>query len=192
MPPKPNRKRRGVSPPSGEPPSKRSAPSSRSKGAVFDSVDQLDVILTRKTAKETENFLSSVQDTGEDSSSDDSSDAEEFEDVPLEQARRHDTEDEMEWEDAVAPTSNISSRDESSAAAGGADLELTLSKPDYIVDLTAAGSSKKGPTKVEREIRLNTHRLHVLSLMWHNTIRNSWINDKEVHKILTEDRKSVV
>lgn len=62
------------------------------------------------------------------------------------------------------------------------DLELTLRR-DNRISLTAA-FGKKGPSKIERKIRIATHCVHVLLLLWHNAIRNSWICDEEVQAIM--------
>jgi xeroderma pigmentosum group C-complementing protein len=89
--------------------------------------------------------------------------------------------DSVDWEDAM----------DTSATPGGQpaedvdiqDLELTLD-PTANVPVTSVLDTKKGPSKIERIIRLNTHRLHVQCLLFHNSIRNAWINDGKVHDLL--------
>jgi len=119
----------------------------------------------------------------------------EFEDVP--HVKRYDDADisedddeDMEFEDvdvqmnppsALQPTSAISGQ----SSVGTADLELTLRK-ETRVSLTNPLGLKKGPTKIERGIRLATHQMHVQMLMWHNAVRNSWLCDGELQSILVD------
>ncbi|KAL9619697.1 MAG: hypothetical protein Q9160_005717 [Pyrenula sp. 1 TL-2023] len=102
-------------------------------------------------------------------------DSDQFEDVPTE--RQADDDDEADWEDALhAP-----------APEPTGDLQLTLSKEGESVNygsLAATFGAKKGPSKIERQIRIDTHRMHVQFLLFHNTLKNMWISDKEVHQIL--------
>ncbi|PYH44282.1 Rad4 family protein, partial [Aspergillus saccharolyticus JOP 1030-1] len=62
------------------------------------------------------------------------------------------------------------------------DLELTLDKNE--VHLADIVEGKKAPSKIERQIRLNTHCLHVRFLLYHNALRNAWANDEKLHEIL--------
>jgi len=119
----------------------------------------------------------------------------EFEDVP--HAKRHnhadtseDDDEDMEFEDvevhphrasALQPTSAISAQ----TPLGTGELELTLRKETRI-SLTNPLGLKKGPTKIERGIRMATHQMHVQMLMWHNAIRNSWLCDEELQLILVD------
>jgi len=119
----------------------------------------------------------------------------EFEDVP--HANRHshtklseDEDEDIEFEDvevhtnqasAIQPTSAISGQ----TSFGTGDLELTLRK-ETRVSLTNPLGLKKGPTKIERGIRMATHQMHVQMLMWHNAIRNSWLCDGELQSILVD------
>jgi xeroderma pigmentosum group C-complementing protein len=70
-----------------------------------------------------------------------------------------------------------------SALPPSGDLELTLRK-DTRVSLTNPLGTKKGPSKIERGIRIATHQMHVQMLMWHNALRNSWLCDKALQDIL--------
>ncbi|KAI5309619.1 hypothetical protein KEM55_002805 [Ascosphaera atra] len=92
-----------------------------------------------------------------------------------------DEEDEEDWEDAMTPQAPTSAQNSPSTEIK--DLELTLDKTKPYIDTT---SSKKGPSKIEREIRIITHCLHVQCLLYHNYIRNAWLNDKHLHNILRE------
>jgi xeroderma pigmentosum group C-complementing protein len=116
----------------------------------------------------------------------------EFEDVPSEKGHKiqdstasgdegEGEEDGIEFEDvhtsAVhAPTTNV---------APSGDLELTLRKETRI-SLTNPHNKKQGPSKIERQIRIATHCMHVQFLMFHNALRNSWICDSEVQDILVK------
>ncbi|KAK3339150.1 Rad4 transglutaminase-like domain-containing protein [Neurospora tetraspora] len=62
------------------------------------------------------------------------------------------------------------------------DLELTLIRDTRISLANALG--KKGPSKLERRIRVSTHCVHVQLLLWHNAVRNAWLCDPEVQGIL--------
>ena len=91
-------------------------------------------------------------------------------------------EDEVDWEDAIDP---FAMPDTSLAAGQSADLlELTLEKSDNIGSRTNPHFKKKGPSKIERRIRLSTHMMHVQFLLFHNLIRNGWTCDKEIQRIL--------
>lgn len=62
------------------------------------------------------------------------------------------------------------------------DLELTLIRDTRISLANALG--KKGPSKLERRIRVSTHCVHVQLLLWHNAMRNKWLGDEEVQGII--------
>lgn len=64
------------------------------------------------------------------------------------------------------------------------DLELTLVRDTRISLTNDALLGKKGPSKLERQIRVSTHSVHVLLLMWHNALRNAWICDPTVQGIM--------
>ncbi|KAK5954990.1 hypothetical protein OHC33_003669 [Knufia fluminis] len=63
------------------------------------------------------------------------------------------------------------------------DIKITVEgkeEPDY----TVRASTKKGPSKREKQARMYTHKMHVQLLLWHNAKRNSWVNDSKVHEVL--------
>ncbi|RKF53292.1 DNA repair protein rhp41 [Erysiphe neolycopersici] len=110
------------------------------------------------------------------------SSSDEFEEVPLNKVQidnDSDSEDDnIDFEDVQAqsiaiPSSNLPS----------GDLELTLIK-DTRIPITNSHGTRKGPSKIERQIRISTHKCHVQTLMLHNAIRNSWLCDTELHKLL--------
>ncbi|KAL4935460.1 Rad4 transglutaminase-like domain-containing protein [Aspergillus oleicola] len=90
--------------------------------------------------------------------------------------------DEIDWEDAVptpsaaAPAASFISPHE--------NLELTLDRNEVHLEDILQG--QKAPSKIERQIRLLIHRLHVQCLLAHNALRNDWINDSKCHDILRE------
>ncbi|KAI9903854.1 hypothetical protein N3K66_000383 [Trichothecium roseum] len=121
-------------------------------------------------ADDSESSLSSLSDS-------------DFEDVPVPTKRQKvqdsggdvdDDDDSIEFEDVQAPPTNVSS-----APVLTGDLQLNLSL-DHQVDFTDPYGTKKGPSKRERAVRNATHQLHVMTLLWHNAIRNAWLCDQEV------------
>lgn len=112
------------------------------------------------------------------------SSSDEFEEVPLKNVQTDDDsnseDDNIDFEDVqtpsiILPSSNLPS----------GDLELTLTK-DTRISITNSHGTRKGPSKIERQIRISTHKCHVQTLMFHNAIRNSWLCDKELHSILLQ------
>ncbi|KAK3679125.1 hypothetical protein LTR37_021421 [Vermiconidia calcicola] len=200
MPPVGYRKRhRSPSPVSSPPPKRKAAaiaPPKKSKPTIFDTADAPGK--KQNSVEENKRLLEEQEDDDEDDSSLSDADSDEFEDVPPAKRRKtaaakedvveNDEDDEMDWEDAIPPASP------SQVTAGASrteddigDVSISVNEDgSYIEPLVSAGASKKGPSKRERQIRVQTHCLHVMSLMWHNTIRNSWLNDKEVQKTLVD------
>lgn len=91
-----------------------------------------------------------------------------------------DDEDGENWEDAIAPSGATTT-----PAPELRDLDITLEKNSHRT-LTESLESKKGPSKIERFIRIQTHCMHVQFLLFHNFIRNSWLNDGRIHELLRE------
>ncbi|TLD13746.1 uncharacterized protein PgNI_03794 [Pyricularia grisea] len=89
-----------------------------------------------------------------------------------------DDDDDIEFEDVQASLAPFA---EDSVPSG--DLELTLDM-DGRISLTNEYGNKKGPSKRERITRNAVHRVHVMFLMWHNAVRNSWLCDGEVQGLL--------
>ena len=178
MPPFIPRKRQQSTPPSNSPTPKRIK-----KPSLFDTVDQ-----SKPTASVAENqkFLATLDDGDDDNSLSDANSSD-FEDIlPPNSGNAHmhdEDEDEADWEDAVqrvvAPPAT---------ATNGApeDLELTLHNDQRIGTLTSPLDKKKGPTKIERQIRTATHCMHVQLLLFHNLMRNAWVGDETVQRILVD------
>ena len=208
MPPFVPRKRHHSPSQSASTPPPREQRSRRGRPTVFEALD--DEPKVARTPDEHKAFLDTLAANDDKSSSSDLSSGE-FEDVlpaPAAKRRRTDnskskehavheeesSDEEMEWEDAV--TSNLTNHLEplrdgynapSSEMAGLQDLEITIQKHDaplYDPAAAQAAVGKKGPSKIERNIRNQTHMIHVQILVWHNAVRNTWINDEEVQKTL--------
>ena len=95
-----------------------------------------------------------------------------------------DEDDEVAWEDAMEHEPSSHSKTLISAPVSG-DLEITLDKGTKIGYLPSQSDKKKGPSKIERQIRLSTHCMHVQFLLFHNLIRSGWATDKNVQATLT-------
>lgn len=142
--------------------------------------DDLDASTASNSANAASLFLSNDTEDSESTLSS-LSDAE-FEDVPA--VKRvvpeddDDDDDDAEFEDVVAPK-----LDTEDLPIATEDLELTLVRDDR-VSLTNPFGERRGPSKRERLVRNATHRLHVLCLLWHNSVRNSWLCDPELQAIM--------
>jgi xeroderma pigmentosum group C-complementing protein len=130
----------------------------------------------------------------EDSSelSDVDSSEEEFEDVLTNsheakgkgkgKAQDEESSGEEDWEDALGV--HHSKHEDEPAPVISGDIELTLSSIPNQTSFISKPDGKKGPSKVQRHIRIVTHCMHVQFLMFHNLMRNSWIQDRLVQKIV--------
>ncbi|THV88707.1 Rad4-domain-containing protein [Aureobasidium pullulans] len=194
MPPHVPRKRRTPSPEA--PPAKRretargkKAPvdkkPTKAKSNVFDAIDTL---TTKATAEEAKNFFASVGKGDSDSDNDDASSSEDdddFEDVPMKEApKEQDEDDDMDWENAI-PAQEDKVNDDSAIQ----DVNISINEDGSLQAVAAAeqqAKSKKGPSKRERQARIRAHCIHVQTLLFHNAVRNSWLNDAELQKILLD------
>lgn len=172
---------------------------------MFQTVDEFDGFRTgRRSLEESKKQLASLQ-GDDDESSLSEADSDDFEDVlpakrrKLDPAGRGDDDDDdngdgedgMDWEDAIPesdPAAVGSSHPPvSRSAAEIGDISISINDTgEYIEPTVSAGVNKKGPSKRERLFRLQSHRLHVMALLWHNTVRNSWLNDKEIQTALVD------
>lgn len=159
-------------------------PQSAKKPTLFDTADKPD---TSATLEDNKTFLDQLGGSESESSLSDVSNAD-FEDaLSLPNSKRRkiahsdEDEDEVDWEDVINPTATPST----TAIAGPSGLlELTLDKSARIGSITNPHDKKKGPSKIERQIRVSTHIMHVQFLLFHNLTRNGWACDKEVQRIL--------
>lgn len=202
MPPVLSRKRlRSDSPNPGPPPKRARAPKAtvskppapvqparRSKQSVFDAAPK-----ANSTLSQTKKFLEGSEDDSELSDADSSED--EFEDIPLnkessakgkgkvQDVSESEESEEDDWEDALGVQHHHTKQDAGPDPKISGDIALTLSAvPKAAFDSKPDG--KKGPSKIQRQIRNVSHCMHVQCLMFHNLMRNAWIEDKEVQKIL--------
>ncbi|KAF7869908.1 hypothetical protein EAF04_004692 [Stromatinia cepivora] len=149
------------------------------KATLFDDLDA-----GAKSPEDTKAILQKIQATDDDDESSLSSlSDDEFEDVPNTNGQQQDDATNDEDEDIEFEDVDTNVIDKPSANIPTGDLELTLTKETRI-SLTNPLGTKKGPSKIERGIRTATHQIHVQMLMWHNAIRNSWLCDEELQKIL--------
>ncbi|KAF2774483.1 Rad4-domain-containing protein [Teratosphaeria nubilosa] len=191
MPPFVSRKQHRSPSPVVTPPSKSKKPAAkRAKSTVFDAIDAPG--RKEKAVNQNKNLLEELNDDEDESLSE--ADSDDFEDVPpakkrklvaLKQDEEEEDEDDdgMDWEDAI-PAGRHEGHDQPEPEIG--DISLTITDDGSYVDpgVSTPSVSKKGPSKRERTARFRTHCLHVQALMWHNTVRNSWLNDQEVQQTL--------
>ncbi|KAE8865707.1 hypothetical protein PTNB73_02801 [Pyrenophora teres f. teres] len=198
MPPVLSRKRLRSDSPKAEPPAKRArdrkppAPTRRGKETVFQTLDAPPRV--KHTLSQTKALLEQEDDESELSELESSEN--DFEDVPLsggnkakEKANAQADEDDSEsedndWEDALG-AHHHTKPDHGPTPVITGDIALTLSAAPR--NAFERSDGKRGPSKVQRQIRNVTHCMHVQYLMYHNLMRNTWIQDKEVQKILVEN-----
>ncbi|KIW05899.1 uncharacterized protein PV09_03093 [Verruconis gallopava] len=145
----------------------------------------------KTSATENRAFLEALSD--EQSSLSDDSSGDEFEDVLPTSTAKHksrgekaasvDSDDDLEFEDvggdgkveAELPIPEIAD-----------NLQITVRGPGDVqpTRLTLKHGGKATITKKMREARWMTHCMHVQFLLYHNTIRNSWINNAELQLVL--------
>lgn len=162
------------------------------KPSIFETLDKSPA---SGTLQDNKAFLDGLNGSDTDTSLSDVSSAE-FEDAfPNRSPKRRklnlnaEDDEEVDWEDAIQ-TEILAAAKSVSGPLG--DLELTLDKGTRIGSLTDPHDKKKGPSKIERQIRTATHCMHVQFLLFHNLIRNAWACDKEVHSLLKGSLTSVV
>ncbi|KAL2848799.1 Rad4 transglutaminase-like domain-containing protein [Aspergillus pseudoustus] len=88
--------------------------------------------------------------------------------------------DEVDWEDAIQSAPTLAP----DFVSPQENLELTLDRNEVHLEDILQG--QKAPSKIERQIRILIHRLHVQCLLAHNNIRNEWANDSKCHDILRD------
>ncbi|KAL8829539.1 MAG: hypothetical protein Q9191_001966, partial [Dirinaria sp. TL-2023a] len=160
-----------------------SPPETTKTPSLFETADKPTV---STSVQDNKAFLDSLEGSDSDSSLSDVSSSE-FEDVSLQPASKKprieiEDDEEVDWEDAIPEKS--SHRPEPGPQRPLGDLELTLDKGAQTRSLTDPHQTKKGPSKIERQIRVTTHCMHVQFLLFHNLVRNGWACDKHVHAAL--------
>ncbi|OIW32581.1 Rad4-domain-containing protein [Coniochaeta ligniaria NRRL 30616] len=213
MPPYVPRKRTRGSPPSDIPVTPKSKAATTKGKAVAPPrkptlFDDLDATSTPRSSEKPGSASRTIEDSDDDDSSLTSLSDGDFEDVPLPKRRKvepvpsDDEDEDLEFEDVPLPKRRkdepVPSDDEDEdiefedvrnyhfdvdeAPLPSGDLELTLIRDERIS--LENKFDKKGPSKRERKVRISTHCVHVMFLMWHNSVRNSWLCDPEVQGML--------
>ena len=132
-------------------------------------------------------FLEKLDGSDSDTSLSDASSID-FEDVigpPSAKKRKieqDEAEDDIDWEDALQEEADPTQKE---APEPSGDLLLNLGGGAPI-DSTFSSDKKKGPSKIERQIRTTTHCMHVQFLLFHNMVRNGWACDEEAQKMLVD------
>ena len=188
---------------------KKNGQKARAKSTLFDDID---APKARPSVEETQALLSRLTRDAKDSDSDSDSSSDisdaaslEFEDVPAvapapkrrkldQDAPQGDESEDMDFEDVdmthdqpdpSRPTYGHNNDDDDIE-----DVNIALNDDGTIAaDAATAGNRnvKKGPSKRDRQIRLRTHMMHVQTLVFHNAVRNSWLNDNQVQSILVDN-----
>ncbi|MCJ1422285.1 hypothetical protein MMC29_000165 [Sticta canariensis] len=156
------------------------------KESLFDTVDDVGA---SSTLKDHRNFIENLNVTDTESSLSDFSTSG-LEDVHISKRRKasgndeeEEEEEETDWENAMhLDTAHINN----SSGEPTGTLELTLEKGARAGASSNLHDKKKGPSKIERKIRVSTHRMHVQFLLFHNLVRNGWACDTEVQRILVD------
>ncbi|KAE9371312.1 Rad4-domain-containing protein [Stipitochalara longipes BDJ] len=152
------------------------------KTTLFDDLDA--GIGSKRSEGRSKALLEKLTASDDDDSSLSSLSDDEFEDVPNVKRQKTDEGSDDEDEDIEFEDVETNPAPAPSGLPSG-DLELTLTK-DTRVSVTNPFGTKKGPSKIERQIRMSTHQVHVQLLMFHNAIRNAWCCDKELQEILVK------
>ena len=155
---------------------------------LFDALDA--GTSSKQIAQKTKNLLAKLAGSDDDDSelTSYSSSEPDFEDVPAPKRQRIEktnASDDDEDEDVEFEDVHTHAAFRAAATPPSGDLELTLTKETRI-SLVNPLNKKQGPSKIERQIRISTHCMHVQFLLWHNWIRNGWICDEGVQQILVK------
>jgi xeroderma pigmentosum group C-complementing protein len=153
------------------------------KITLFDDLDA--GVSPKRSAGRGKALLEKLAASDDDDSSLSSLSEDEFEDVPNAKRQKMDDGSDDEDEDIEFEDVETNPAPGPSGPLPSGDLELTLTK-DTRISITNPFGTKKGPSKIERQIRMSTHQIHVQLLMFHNAIRNSWCCDKELQEILVK------
>lgn len=176
MPPFIPRKRRHSNP--------QDAPASKSlkKHSLFDAADSPGVSATLQEHKLFLDRLNDAEGSLSEISNSESENESENRKANFTDFSGDEKEDELGWEDAIHADAV---RQDERSEDGPGDIVIDL-KPDAHAEFISSNpfGKKKGPTKVERRMRVATHCMHVQFLLFHNLIRNAWCCDKEAQSIL--------
>ncbi|KAH6723071.1 putative DNA repair protein rhp42 [Leptodontidium sp. MPI-SDFR-AT-0119] len=162
---------------------KVSASTTPRKPTLFDDLDA--GTGSKRSAEHKKAILEKLAASDDDESSLSSLSDEEFEDVPAAKRQKPNEDSDDEDEDIEFEDVETNPVPRPAGPEPSGDLELTLTKETRF-SITNPFGTKKGPSKIERGIRVATHQAHVQLLMYHNAIRNAWCCDKELQGILVK------
>ncbi|KAL9057239.1 MAG: hypothetical protein Q9162_002443 [Coniocarpon cinnabarinum] len=98
-----------------------------------------------------------------------------------------DEEDHQEWDSFLAEHDELGAPKPVKQGKDDERMQITVEEvKDVRRSDIKLGDEKKGPSKIDRQIRNTTHQLHVMSLIYHNHIRNCWINNEKVQDALVK------
>ncbi|KAG8531597.1 uncharacterized protein KY384_003227 [Bacidia gigantensis] len=103
-----------------------------------------------------------------------------------------DEEDDIDWENAINEEPQVDSTVVAAASAPSDNLEISFDQNNQLGSLSNPFDRKKGPNKIERQIRTSTHCMHVQLLLFHNLLRNGWACDQDVQRILVAQLPEVL
>ncbi|KAL8736391.1 MAG: hypothetical protein Q9181_002424 [Wetmoreana brouardii] len=93
-------------------------------------------------------------------------------------------ESDFAWEEVDLTQEPLYADDEEADNEEERDLQLVLNGNGKGDSKEPTASRRKPLTAVERKLRQEVHKLHILCLLSHIHLRNHWCNDQNVHKIL--------
>lgn len=180
MPPLVPRKRLKSDSPNPEPPPKRAA-TRRTKESVFQTLDAPPTI--SRSLSQTKALFEQEDDDSSALSDLESSD-DEFEHVISNakgdaKADGAESSADEEWEDALGEE-----REAVEEPVISGDIQINFSSLDAQSDVATAQAGKKGISKLQRQRRYRAHCMDVQFLMFHNWVRNSWLQETETQKSL--------
>lgn len=89
-------------------------------------------------------------------------------------------ESDMDWEEVDLEHTSVKENSPERDDEPKGELNLVLGHKDD--EMRRWTPTKRKPmTKAEKQVRLEIHKMHLLSLLFHVHLRNHWCNDKEVH-----------
>ncbi|KAL8705320.1 MAG: hypothetical protein Q9201_001566 [Fulgogasparrea decipioides] len=93
-------------------------------------------------------------------------------------------ESDFAWEEVNLAQESLHADDEGADNEEGRDLQLVLNGDGKGDPKEPTALRRKPLTAVERKLRQEVHKVHILCLLSHIHLRNHWCNDQNIHKIL--------
>ena len=94
-----------------------------------------------------------------------------------------DEDEQIDWEDAIQAPETLPP----STAERSANLLLTLDDGFRTENTSDNYGRRKAPNRLQRQIRIATHCMHVQFLMFHNSVRSQWACNPQVQRVLLEN-----